>query len=191
MLNKKVLFIGILLIAIVQLYVPAKMIYDQEVVLLNGNEYKFKAAPIDPNDPFRGKYITLRFEATTFPVQNINEWAINDEVFIQIQNDTTGFAQIKNVSKKRPDNDPDYIKAKIAFLMEDGKVNMRIEYPFDRFYMEETKAQAAEDMYRESIVDSTQVAYALVNIRNGEAVIRDVLINGTSISDLVKTRENK
>ena len=191
MLNKKVLFIGFLLIAIVQLYVPAKMIYDQEVVLLNGNEYKFKAAPIDPNDPFRGKYITLRFEATTFPVQNINEWAINDEVFVQIQNDTAGFAQIKNVSKKRPDNDPDYIKAKIAFLMEDGKVNMRIEYPFDRFYMEETKAQAAEDMYREAIVDSTQVAYALVNIRNGEAVIRDVLINGTSISDLVKTGENK
>ena len=57
--------------------------------------------------------------------------------------------------------------------------------------MEETKAQAAEDMYRESIVDSTQVAYALVNIRNGEAVIRDVLINGTSVSDLVKARENK
>ena len=191
MLNKKVLFIGFLLIAIVQLYVPAKMIYDQEVVLLNGNEYKFKAAPIDPNDPFRGKYITLRFDATTFPVQNINEWAINDEVFVQIQNDTAGFAQIKNVSKKRPDNDPDYIKAKIAFLMEDERVNMRIEYPFDRFYMEETKAQAAEDMYRESIVDSSQVAYALVNIRNGEAVIRDVLINGTSISDLVKTRENK
>ena len=191
MLYKKVLFIGFLLIAIVQLYVPAKMIYDQEVVLLNGNEYKFKAAPIDPNDPFRGKYITLRFEATTFLVQNINEWAINDEVFVQIQNDTAGFAQIKNVSKKRPGNDPDYIKAKIAFLMEDGKVNMRIEYPFDRFYMEETKAQAAEDMYRESIVDSTQVAYALVNVRNGEAVIRDVMINGTSISDLVKTRENK
>ena len=185
------LFIGFLLIAIVQLYVPAKMIYDQEVVLLNGNEYKFKAAPIDPNDPFRGKYITLRFEANTYTVQNINEWAINEEVFVQIQNDTTGFAQIKNVSKKRPDNDPDYIKAKIAFLIEDGKVNMRIEYPFDRFYMEETKAQAAEDMYRESIVDSTQVAYALVNIRNGEAVIRDVLINGTSISDLVKTGENK
>ena len=68
---------------------------------------------------------------------------------------------------------------------------MRIEYTFDRFYMEETKAQAAEDMYRESIVDSSQVAYALVNIRNGEAVIRDVLINGTSISDLVKTGENK
>lgn len=191
MLNKKVLFIGFLLIAIVQLYVPAKMIYDQEVVLLNGNEYKFKAAPIDPNDPFRGKYITLRFDATTFPVQNINEWAINDEVFVQIQNDTAGFAQIKTVSKKRPVNDPDYIKAKIAFLMEDGKVNMRIEYPFDRFYMEESKAQAAEDMYRESIIDSTQVAYALVNIRNGEAVIRDVLINGTSVSDLVKARENK
>ena len=191
MLNKKVLFIVFLLIAIVQLYVPAKMIYDQEVVLLNGNEYKFKAAPIDPNDPFRGKYITLRFDATTFPVQNINEWEINDEVYVQIQNDNVGFAQIKTVSKKRPVNDPDYIKAKIAFLMEDGKVNMRIEYPFDRFYMEESKAQAAEDMYRESIIDSTQVAYALVNIRNGEAVIRDVLINGTSVSDLLKARQNK
>ena len=167
------------------------MIYDQENVLSSGNEFKFKAAPIDPNDPFRGKYITLRFEATTFPVQNKNEWAINDEVFVQLQNDSAGFAQIRTVSKKRPVNDPDYIKAKIAFIMEDGRVNMRIDYPFDRYYMEESKAQAAEDMYRESIIDSTQIAYALVNIKEGEAVIREVMIDGIPISNLVKLKENK
>ena len=191
MFNKKIFIIGFLLIACIQLYVPAKMIYDQENVLSSGNEFKFKAAPIDPNDPFRGKYITLRFEATTFPVQNKNEWAINDEVFVQLQNDSAGFAQIRTVSKKRPVNDPDYIKAKIAFIMEDGRVNMRIDYPFDRYYMEESKAQAAEDMYRESIIDSTQIAYALVNIKEGEAVIRDVMIDGVSISNLVKSKENK
>ena len=191
MFNKKIFIIGFLLIACIQLYVPAKMIYDQENVLSSGNEFKFKAAPIDPNDPFRGKYITLRFEATTFPVQNKNEWAINDEVFVQLQNDSAGFAQIRTVSKKRPVNDPDYIKAKIAFIMEDGRVNMRIDYPFDRYYMEESKAQAAEDMYRESIIDSTQIAYALVNIKEGEAVIMDVMIDGVSISNLVKSKENK
>ncbi len=191
MFSKKILIIGFILLACVQLYVPAKMIYDQEDVLMSGNEYKFKAAPIDPNDPFRGKYITLRFEANTFPVQNINEWTINDEVFVQIQTDTAGFAQIKTVSKKRPVNDPDYIKAKIAFLMEDEKVNMRLDYPFDRFYMEESKAQPAEDLYRKSIIDSTQIAYALVNVKDGEAVIRYVMIDGRSISVLVNESKNK
>lgn len=190
MFSKKLFVIGFVLTALVQLYVPANMIYNQENILNTGAEFKFKAAPIDPNDPFRGKYITLRFEAVNFTVQNKNEWTINEEVYVQLGKDSTGFAKIKSVSKKKPDNQ-DYIKANIAFLTNDRTNNLRIQYPFDRFYMEESKAQAAENMYRESIIDSTKIAYALVNVKQGYAVISDVMIDGQSISELVRARQNK
>ncbi|MBA2500307.1 MAG: hypothetical protein H0V30_11325, partial [Chitinophagaceae bacterium] len=52
-------------------------------------------------------------------------------------------------------------------------------------------AQPAEDIYRKSIIDSTQIAYALVHVKNGEAVIRDVMIDGISISDLLSASKNK
>ncbi len=190
MLSKKIIIIGFILIACVQLYVPAKMIYDQEDVLKSGNEYKFKAAPIDPNDPFRGKYITLRFEANSFSVQNINEWIQGEEVYVQIQADSTGYARIRSVLKEKPKNDPDYVKASIGYV-DEVNLKLLINYPFDRFYMEESKAQPAEDMYRKSIIDSTQIAYALVHVKNGEAVIRDVMIDGISISDLLSASKNK
>jgi uncharacterized membrane-anchored protein len=50
------------LTCLAQWFVPAQMIYDQEQVLREGKTYHFKTAPIDPSDPFRGKYITLSFE---------------------------------------------------------------------------------------------------------------------------------
>ena len=59
------------------------------------------------------------------------------------------------------------------------------------FLHTESKAQPAEDLYRKSIIDSTQIAYALVHVKNGEAVIKDVMINGKSIADLINVSENK
>ena len=63
-MNKKILLISaFVLVVLVQLYVPAKMIWGREEVLNTGTEYKFRTAPIDPNDVFRGKYINLNYEA--------------------------------------------------------------------------------------------------------------------------------
>ena len=52
----------------VHLYVPAKMIFNKEAVLAQGKDYRFKTAPIDPYDPFRGKYIDLYYEANAFHI---------------------------------------------------------------------------------------------------------------------------
>ena len=47
--------------------------------------------------------------------------------------------------------------------------------------MEESKAHNAEQVYIESAIDTTQIAYALVSIRYGDAVVKDVIINGIPI----------
>ena len=190
MFNKKYFIIAFVLLACIQLYVPAKMIYEQEDVLNTGNEFKFKAAPIDPNDPFRGKYITLRFDAARFKVQNIKDWVQGEDVFVLVENGETGFAKIAAVLKDKPGNDANFIKANIGYIDEVNST-LIINYPFDRFYMEESKAKPAEDIYRKSILDTTKIAYALVNVKDGEAVVKDVLIDGKSVADLVKAGENK
>ncbi len=43
-----------------QWIVPGKMVYDSENTIAEGTLYKFKTAPVDPSDPLRGKYVTLR-----------------------------------------------------------------------------------------------------------------------------------
>ncbi|MBX3042379.1 MAG: hypothetical protein KIT33_07310 [Candidatus Kapabacteria bacterium] len=44
----------------------------------------------------------------------------------------------------------------------------------------------AELKYRQSLQDSTAVTYASVFVKNGKAVLKDVLINGVSIRRIVE-----
>jgi uncharacterized membrane-anchored protein len=192
MINKKILLPVFILVAIVQLFVPAKMIFDREDILDKGKEYKFKTQPIDPNDPFRGKYITLRYEENMIEIQNEADWKRGEIVYILLTTDNEGFVKIQSVSKQNPTSSQDFLKAKVSYITSNGANKLTIDYPFDRYYMEESKAYDAELTYRESELDTSQIAYALVSIKDGEAVLKDVLINGVSIREIViKERENE
>lgn len=188
--NHKVLLPAFILLALVQLYVPASMILAQEKILKYGKEYKFKTAPIDPNDPFRGKYITLNYEDNTIKIPKESNWERGEVLYAVLKTDDDGFAKIQSVSKERPTGNPDFLKTKASYVSAFADSSeLTIEYAFDRFYMEESKAPAAEQAYMESSRDARRSAYALVNIKDGEAVLKDVLIDGISIREIVK--ENK
>ena len=174
---------------LVQLYVPASMIFDKEAVLTEGKEFRFKTAPVDPTDPFRGKYIILSFEEDEIRVSGAEDWNQGDQIFVSLTEDEQGFAKIISASKEKPSPREDFVTASISFIFTDSLNSMvTIDYPFNRFYMEESKAQSAEKAYWESAVDSTDVTYALVSILNGEGVIRNVMINDVPISEVAKAR---
>jgi uncharacterized membrane-anchored protein len=183
--SRKIILIVFVLVALVQIYVPAKMILGRAIVISSGKEFKFKTAPIDPADPFRGKYIDLNFNDNTVEIQNKENWARGETVFVLLTTDNKGFAKIRSVLKAKPLDSQDFLKAKVDYIAYDGS-KLFIEYPFDRFYMEESKAYDAELTYNRVLPDTSQVAYALVNIKNGESVLKDVLINGISIVEIVK-----
>ena len=190
-MNKKNQLLIFAVVALAQLYVPAKMIWNQESILKDGVEYKFKTAPIDPNDPFRGKYITLSFEETNYTVQDETDWGRGEQVYVLLKTDTSGFAKIDSVSKQIPSSDQDFVKAKVWFVSGNDENNLSIDYPFNRFYMEESKAKDAEITYRESQMDTTKTTYALIQVKNGDAVLKDVLIDGVPLKKLVKNAQLK
>ncbi len=187
--SKTIILATFVLVALAQVYVPAKMILDREDVLGTGTAFKFKTAPIDPNDPFMGKYITLSYAENTVKVPKEENWTTGEPIYVALLTDKTGFAKIKSISKTKPTNNQVFVKAKVGFLVETGSNQIIIDYPFDRYYMEESKAYDAEQLYRQLPEDSTQVTYALVSIKNGNAVLKDVLIGETSIKELVKANQ--
>lgn len=187
--NKKILLGVFVLVALIQLFVPANMIWSREKVLSEGTEYKFKTAPIDPNDPFRGKYISLNFEQNTVEVENADDWMMQQKVYAILTTDEEGYAKISSVKKERPEGEEKYVQAKAHFVSFNGSNELSVEFPFDRFYMEESKAYDAELAYRESQIDSSQVTYALVSVKNGKAVLKDVMIDGVSIKEIVKSKK--
>jgi uncharacterized membrane-anchored protein len=182
MKNKKIVIVAFLLLVLAQLYVPAKMIWEKEKLLANGKEFKFITAPVDPNDPFRGKYVQLRFQQNSFPIPEQKDWKVNQEIYAKIGCDEEGFAKVEQISKERRADWEFYCKLKVRSIY---KYQLYFTYPFDRFYMEESKAYEAEKIYREAHRDQQQTTYALVTIKNGEAVLKDVCIDGVPIRELV------
>jgi uncharacterized membrane-anchored protein len=187
--RKKILFPAFIFVALVQLYIPAKMILHKENVLKTGTEYKFKTAPIDPIDPFRGKYIILTYKETTVDIPNGQDWMEGETIYVSFMTDDNGFAKIKSISKKKPTDNHVFLKTKVSFVSGNSFNKLTIDYPFDRYYMEESKATDAELTYRQIQRDTSRITYALVSIKDGDAVLKDVFIDGTSIREIVKANQ--
>jgi uncharacterized membrane-anchored protein len=189
MTPKKSLFVLFILMVILQLFVPLKMILDREIILRYGTEFKFKTAPIDPHDPFRGKYISLQFYESLVDLPSDKEWLSGETIYLILSADADGFAVVDSITGEKPSGSQHYLKAKVSYYYS-GRV--RVNYPFDRFYMEESKAYDAELAYQESQADTTITAYALVSIKDGESVLKDVLIDGVPIREIARQRiENR
>ncbi|MEN8249704.1 MAG: GDYXXLXY domain-containing protein [Bacteroidota bacterium] len=189
--KKKILFLLFVLVALAQLYVPASMIIIREEVLDTGTEYKFKIRPVDPNDPFRGKYITLYFEENTYEIDSSETWETGEKIYVSLIKDNEGFMKIHSVSRSAQSNNVDFIEAKVDYVSTyDIPHELVIEYPFNRYYMEESKAPVAETVYFEASQDTSQVAYALVYIKKGEAVLNGVFIDDQPIEEIVESAVN-
>lgn len=181
------IFILFVIVAALQLFVPAKMILDQEDVLNSGQFYKFKTRPVDPNDPFRGKYITLNFELNSAKTSD-STWQRGDEILIYIEEDSLGYAKLHRVSKTPLNINKDYVEAKVRWISSSSD-EVNFDLPFDRFYMTESKAKPAEDAYNISIQERDVInkpTYALVAVKNGKSVLKDVFINETPIAEYVE-----
>ncbi|MFT5617871.1 MAG: putative membrane-anchored protein [Arenicella sp.] len=194
--NKLIIFSAFVVVAIAQLFVPAQMILQRESVLEEGKIYKFKTAPIDPTDPFRGKYVRLSFSNQQIAKVG-GKWEAGETVFALLELDSAGFSIIGDIQRDQPSEEIDYLKVEIDYVKDNSWQDstnivstIRLNFPFDRFYMEESKAYEAELAYNDARWEQ-KTAYALVSIKEGEAVLKDVLIDGIPIREIAKERNEK
>ncbi len=183
---KKIILICFCLMVVLQLWTPAAMIWNQEAVLKTGKAFKFRSAPVDPNDPFRGKYINLSFDENTFKMNAPTVLQSGENIYVLLSNDSAGYAKIISVQSAKPNSSTDFIKAKVNYFVNDSTRQVFIEWPFNRFYMDEAKAYDAEKVYVKSAADSNSITYALVKVKNGEAVLENVFINDKPIASYIK-----
>lgn len=183
------LFIIFIIVVIMQLFIPAQMILNQESILKTGTAYKFKTQPVDPNDPFKGKYISLNYEINSFKT-NDSLWQRNELIYVYLKTDSLGYAKIDAISRTiLKENKNDYVKVKSGYYNTYSK-NLNIQFPFNKYYMKETKAYNAEVAVRHRQQDSIpNNTYALVFVKEGEAVLEDVIIDEISIKDYVEKQD--
>jgi uncharacterized membrane-anchored protein len=180
------LFLGIFIcVALIQIAVSISMIVRREITLHFGHQFKFRTAPIDPYDVFRGRYVAIRVENNYAPVPDDIKLLRNRKVYAVIEEDKDGFARISRITVRRPRGKA-YVQARVTYASGD-RVYLRL--PFNRYYLEEKVAPAAEAAYRTYSRRGLQGAYVTVRVLSGLAVIEELYVGGKPILEFVRGRK--
>lgn len=189
---KKLSYIILGIFIIAQLAVPFSMIRSRENILRNGELFRLKTRPIDPVDPFQGRYVRLGYEDDYIPYSQNEKPEIlyKEHIYASIETGSDGFAHFTGWSRDKP-TEGSFLKTryrgrKMVWNREGEEhiyKGVQLDIPFDRFYMDEAKAPRAEILAREA----TRSTNCWVNVRilNGKAAIEDVFAKGQSLSELV------
>lgn len=178
----------LLLVSVAQWAVPGYLIHRGQTALSQGTPYRFRTAPVDPADPFRGRYVVLDFDAARMsPAPKEYAGARSLRLWAPIRVDESGFAILDAPQPERPATG-DALRVEVLWSNAD---ELRLRLPFDRYYLDESLAPEAEQAYREanrrgadpSDADTLLPTYVTVRVLDDYAVIENLYIDGQAVHE--------
>jgi uncharacterized membrane-anchored protein len=174
-------------VALLQLSVPASVIWKRERTLTQGRVWKFRTAPVDPVDAVRGRYIALRFDAETIPRKDPPEGMPDVSVYVTLKEDAAGFAQVDQImATPAPGDNVVKVEKGSWFRGED-----HVRFPFDRFWVTEKNAAAAEKAYVENSRGENRNVYATVRVRDGDAALEQLYIDNQPLAEYLRAHSSR
>ena len=182
MKTKKIIFAAF---ALIVLLIPMYLIFQSEDVLTNGHQHKLRLMGNDPFDPFRGKFLRLRFESSIPCDLDLTK---GETGFVLLEKDSTGYSHFSFVKKNRPAHS-DYIEAEIEDIYR-GTAQMNFDN-LNKFFINEDKALEAEKI----ISDYTQMApdkiYLTIRVLDGEVRIEDIIVKAKTLLKYIESGDHK
>lgn len=161
--------------------------WQDRQLLTHGAVYRFATVPVDPIDPFRGRYVQLHFAAQQLTLSDADaDFAAGDRLYLPLSHNDAGQAQWGSPRRARPDHG-DYLRARVQSLSrnEGGARVLTLTLPFDRYYMNETLAPHLETLLRGR---NPPQAYAQVRILDGRARLAQLIVDGQDAETFVRAR---
>jgi uncharacterized membrane-anchored protein len=162
---------------------PLSQIWTHEQVLAKGTLIKLKCSAPDPYDPLRGRYLAVRPDQSRADVPASLELKSGTQVYALLTTGADGFATVSSLSLTPPASG-DYLRVKAGYVYEN---KAHIDWPFDRFYVNEKLAPEADKWFAENI-RSVQGITAEVRVLNGHAVLEDLSFDGKPFREILKAR---
>lgn len=194
----KVRWIAFVIGAIATLGIPVSAIWSHYQTLAHGDVVKFRLAPVDPYDPFRGRYVALRLENNRVPAAKPDELdtLAGDSAYLSFTLDENDFAQPVALHARPPDS-AHYLK--VYHIWESRPNEYSYQLPFDRYYLNENDAPLAEQIARDSVragVDDDGEAdelpsHLVLRIRNGDAAIVTLMIDNKPVEERIREERAK
>ncbi len=166
-----------------QLAVPAWMIYARERVLRQGEVYRFRAEPVDPYDAFRGRYVALSLRGQRVPQLADAPLAHGEKAYVVLARGADGYAHFAAAQRAKPTT-AGYLRLTLVGLDSEG---LRFDLPFDRYYLNEHLAPAADAAFRQRTSGGRRAAWIDLRVLGGRGVIEELYIDGKPVADAVAT----
>ena len=181
--KKNILFLFFVLIAIAQLWIPISMISKYQKILTKGVTVKMKMRPRDPVHPFKGKYLQLNFEENNFV--NEGDWKRGESVFLHYHTDKNGFLKVDSLTRDKLEG-LNSMKVKLNYFSPINNM-ITVKYPFDKYYIDESKAFYAEETIDRDLRDSeNHTVYAEIVILDSTPVLKEVYVDDKPILEFLK-----
>jgi len=181
----KILLLIFLVVAFAQLWFPLSMISKHKTILKKGDVVKMKLAPRDPVHPFQGKYLQLTFEQNNFTNKD-KEWKRNDIIYLHYSLAANGYLKVDSLSAE-VDNYNNIMKVKVLYYSKYNN-SLVIKYPFDKYFIDESKALPAEQKIAELIRKKQASVYAEISILNSIPVLKEVYVDDVPILDFLSKK---
>lgn len=181
--GRALMWTALAVVVLAQLGVPLSMIASKETTLRQGNVFHFETAPVDPVDVLRGRYVRLAYAQTSVSAKPGLELSRGQTMYVSLEVGEGGMARMVEVSDRPPERG-DYLKLRTGrgYELDEAGGEVYVRLPFDRFYMDEHKAPSADvAMARLRRQEATDPSYAVVRVRDGRAVLEDVIVGGQPI----------
>ena len=170
------------LVALAQLSVPGWLVWMRTQTLTKGRVWKFRTAPVDPLDAIRGRYVALSFKAEQVP--QANPLPLSSSAYALLREGASGFVEVERLSTT-PLTGDNVMKVKPRGWY-DG--SQRVDFPMDRYWMNEKSAPEAERAYRAANSGKEKEnAYVTVRVHNGDAAIEELFIDDQPLPEYLRS----
>lgn len=180
--NKKILIAALIVVALAQLIIPFRMIKNHEARIITGEEYKFRVISSPEN---REQPINIRrglFYVNEIILTSGQNFSRGETVYVGLKTGPDGFAEAVSVSRVKEEITSPFLRAKVNFIFAEYLNKILVIYPFEKDYNNETNSSEFSAAYREALKNQSNI-YALVYIKNGNAILKDIFIDGTPLRE--------
>ncbi len=180
-MNRRIIWILFVIGCLLQWAAPLMQISGYEKVLADGTLVSFRCQAPDPYDMLRGRFLAVRAMPDTFDLPKETLLKGGETVYAVIGTGADGTATIQSLAAEPPASGV-YVKVKCGYI---SGQSARIEWPFDRFYLNEKIAPKADEWYRNN-VRTPDAVQAEVRVLNGKAVLVDLKLEGRSFRRILE-----
>ncbi|MDJ0849456.1 MAG: GDYXXLXY domain-containing protein [Myxococcota bacterium] len=135
MTQRRMVWVAFALACLAQLAFASSSMWQAESTLHRGTLHYFRTDPVDPVDPFRGRYVALAFRSSRVPLAEGAALAKGETAYVELGVGDQGNATLERAHAAAPEADHLALPVERA----DG-TGVFVRLPFERYYAEEGRA---------------------------------------------------